>query len=287
MPMPLSDDSGRPNGETQRERWTARAALWRAQPPASNATSLAASTLMLAALDQRPAMRVLDVACGAGEPAVTIAAGIAAAGGRVVATDLIADMLAMARENARERGVTNITFQQADAEALPFPDGSFDAVTCRYAVMLFPDAPRALREMRRVLAPGGRAVCLLSGPPEQSARERPMLLVRKYVAIPQPPPGAPDRFRFSGPGELAAQLRQAGFREVTDTVHHLPIEWTGTAEERWEASLRNVRRVARAVATLPEDQQRALREEALAAFRHEEAQGARATMSVVLATGVR
>lgn len=286
--MPEPDPAGMPpRVETQRERWTARAALWRARSPSRNATSLATSALMLATLDQRPKMRVLDVACGAGEPAVTIAAGIAATGGHVIATDLIAEMLAMARENARERGVTNITFQQADAAALPFPDASFDAVTCRYAIMLLPDAQRALREMRRALALGGRAICLLSGPPEESARERPLLLVRKYVAIPPSPPGAPDRFRFSKPGELAEQLRQAGFREVTDTVHHVPIAWTGTVEERWESSLRNVRRVSRAVALLPDEQQRALRQEALDAFRAEEARGERATATVVLATGIR
>lgn len=285
--MPMSDPPVSPREETQHERWTARAALWRGQPPARNTTSLATSALMLAALDQRPGMRVLDVACGPGEPAVTIAAGIAAVDGQVVATDLVDAMLVMARENARERGVTNITFQQADAEALPFPDASFDAVTCRHAIMLLPDAPQALREMRRVLVPGGRVVGLISGPPEQSARERPLLIVRKYVAIPQSPPGAPDRFRFSGPGALAAQLRQAGFRAVTDAVHTLPIEWTGTVEERWESALRNVRRVARAVASLPEEQQQALKQDVLDAFRREEALGERATTSVVLATGTR
>jgi SAM-dependent methyltransferase len=242
---------------------------------------------MLAALDQRPGMRVLDVACGPGEPAVTVAAGIAAVDGQVVATDLVDEMLGMARENARERGVTNITFQQSDAEALPFPDASFDAVTCRHAIMLLPDAQRALREMRRVLVPGGRAVCLISGQPQESARERPLLIVRTYVAIPQPPPGAPDRFRFSGPGELAEQLRQAGSGDVTDAVQTLPIEWTGSVEERWESALRNVRRTARAIASLPEGEQHALKQDVLDAFRREEALGERATTAVVLATGVR
>jgi ubiquinone/menaquinone biosynthesis C-methylase UbiE len=276
-----------PHEETQHERWTARAARWRDRPPARNATSLATSALMLNALDRRPGMRVLDVACGPGEPAVTIAAGIASIDGQVVATDLVDEMLAMARENAAERGVTNITFQQADAEALPFPDASFDAVTCRHAIMLLPDAPQALREMRRVLVPGGRVVCLLSGPPEESARERPLLIVRKYVTIPRPPAGAPDRFRFSGLGELAEQLRQAGFHAVTDATLALPIEWTGTVEERWESASRNVRRVARAVASLPAEQQEALKREVLDAFRAEEARGAGATTTVVLATGIR
>lgn len=286
--MPMSDSSGMPpREESQRERWTARAALWHERPPARTATSHAASNLMLAALGQRLGMHILDVACGPGEPAVTIAAGIACVGGQVTATDLVEEMLAMARENARERGVTNVTFQQADAEALPFPDASFDAVTCRYAIMLLPDAPQALREMHRVLVPGGRVVCLLSGPPEQSARERPLLIVRKYVTIPASPPGAPDRFRFSEPGELAAQLRQAGFSEVTDSVHDLPVVWTGTVEERWETALRNSRRITSAVAALPEEERHALTREVLDAFRSEEARGAQATTTVVLATGVR
>ncbi len=277
----------RPREETQHARWTARAALWRARPPTRNATSQAASDLMIAALDPRPDMRVLDVACGPGEPAVSIAEAIAPLGGHVIATDLVEEMLAMARENADQRQVTTLTFQQADAEALPFPDASFDAVTCRYAIMLLPDAQKALHEMHRVLVSGGRAVCLLSGPPEQSARERPLAIVRTYVPIPRPKPGAPDRFRFSGPGELAAQLRRAGFRDVTDTVHALPIEWTGSVEERWEAALHNSRRMASAIATLPPEQQQALTQEVLDAFRAEERRGSEATSRVVLATGVR
>jgi ubiquinone/menaquinone biosynthesis C-methylase UbiE len=242
---------------------------------------------MLDALDRRTGMRVLDVACGMGEPAVTIATSIASIDGQVLATDLVEEMLELARENAAQRQVSNISFQLADAEALPFPDGSFDAVTCRYAVMLLPDAPQALREMCRVLVPGGRVVCLLAGPPELSARERPLAIVRKYVSIRQSPPGSPDRFRFSGPGELAEQLRLAGFREVTDATHALPIEWHGTVEERWATTLRNSRRITRAIATLPAEQQQALTDEVLAAFRAEEARGADATTSVVLATGVR
>lgn len=242
---------------------------------------------MLAALDVRPNLRVLDVACGPGEPAITVAAGIAEQGGQVLATDLVEEMLALARENAAARNVHNIDFQQADAEYLPCDDESFDAVTCRHALMLLPDAPRALREMRRVLRPGGRVVVLLAGPPELSARERPLAIVRSYVSLPETPPGAPDRFRYSGPGELAEQLHLAGFREVTDQLHTLPIEWIGTVEERWATALRNSRRLTRAVASLSTEQQQSLTADVLAAFRAEEARGPDATTTVVLATGVR
>src|SRR6185312_10863955 len=139
--MSTSNPDGAPNhAELQRERWSARAALWRERPPVRNATTRMSAELMLAVLDRRPNMRVLDVACGMGEPALTIAAGIAEIDGQVVASDLVEEMLALARENAARRHVDNIDFQIADAEALPFDDESFDAVTCRYALMLLPDA---------------------------------------------------------------------------------------------------------------------------------------------------
>ncbi|HEY7907910.1 MAG TPA: methyltransferase domain-containing protein, partial [Thermomicrobiales bacterium] len=79
---------------------------------------------MIAALDITPGMRILDVASGPGEPAISLAAAIAP-DGHVTATDLVPEMLAMAEENARERGIATITFRQADVAALPFPDGEF------------------------------------------------------------------------------------------------------------------------------------------------------------------
>ncbi len=275
-----------PHGVTQHERWTVRAALWRETPPARTATSQAATDLMVAALGTRANLHVLDVAGGPGEPAITIAAAVASSGGHVVATDLVEGMLAMAAENARSRGVTNITFAQADAEALPYPDASFDAVTCRFAVMLFNDAPRALREMRRVLTEGGKVICMISGPPEQSAHLRPLAVVRQYVDLPQPAPGEPHQYRFSEPGALAAQLREAGFRQVEDQVHHLPVQWTETPAERWAAMQRHSRRMAAAVQALPPERHAELTRDVLAAIEREQQRGD-GTAAFVLATGIR
>src|SRR5205085_10183488 len=112
---------------------------------------------------------VLDVASGPGEPALSIAAAIAPTGGHVTATDLVPEMLDAATTNASERGVTNVTFQQADAEALPFPDAAFDAVTCRFGVMLFPDVQQARGEMRRGLKPDGQLGGTGWGPREPDA----------------------------------------------------------------------------------------------------------------------
>lgn len=94
--------------------------------------------------------RVLDVACGTGVLAREAAARVGV-GGRVTGLDLNDDMLAVARRIRPE-----IDWRQGDATALPFETGSFDAVACQFALMYLPDRLAALREMWRVLAPGGR-----------------------------------------------------------------------------------------------------------------------------------
>lgn len=103
-----------------------------------------------------PGDRVLDVACGTG---VLACAALDRTGprGRVVGLDLNADMLSVARRKS-----TAIEWRDGRAESLPFPDGSFDAVVSQFGLMFFEDRPTALREMMRVLRPGGRmavAVC--------------------------------------------------------------------------------------------------------------------------------
>src|SRR6478735_6824964 len=96
----------------------------------------------------RSGMRVLDIACGAGEPAISIAE-LLAGGGDVVGVDISPSPLKIAAERATQRGLSNVTFQQADAHLLPFADNRFDRITSRLGVMFFSDLPRALSEMRR------------------------------------------------------------------------------------------------------------------------------------------
>jgi ubiquinone/menaquinone biosynthesis C-methylase UbiE len=103
-----------------------------------------------------PGQRVLDLASGPGEPAITIARLVGPAG-QVTATDISSGMLESAAANAQAAGVTNLVTQVAPADALPFPDATFDRVTCRFGVMYFPDVRKALSEARRVLVPGGQA----------------------------------------------------------------------------------------------------------------------------------
>jgi ubiquinone/menaquinone biosynthesis C-methylase UbiE len=120
--------------------------------------------LMVEWAEPRPVDLVLDVATGTGFTAFAFAA----LARRVVATDLTANMLTQARRLAGERGLTNLLFQLAEAEALPFHQGVFDIATCRLAPHHFASVPRFLAEMHRVLRPGGRLVLCDSSSPEDA-----------------------------------------------------------------------------------------------------------------------
>jgi demethylmenaquinone methyltransferase / 2-methoxy-6-polyprenyl-1,4-benzoquinol methylase len=106
-----------------------------------------------------PGDSVLDVCCGTGDLAFELA-GRVSSGGRVVGCDFSEPMLDLAREKATQRGVDSVRFEWADALQLPYDAGRFDAVTVGFGVRNFADHDRGLREMARVLRPGGRLVVL-------------------------------------------------------------------------------------------------------------------------------
>ena len=119
---------------------------------------------LIDAASLRPGERVLDVACGTGV-VTRLAAGHVEAAGNVSGVDINPGMLAVARENAP--AASSIEWYEGSAEALPFADATFDVVLCQMGLQFFPDKPKALQEMRRVLAPGGRALINVPGPTPQ------------------------------------------------------------------------------------------------------------------------
>jgi len=180
-----------------------------------------------------PGMKVLDLASGTGEPAISIASQVGA-DGHVTAMDLSPELLEIAESRARERGLTNFSVQHADAHHLPFADQSFDLITCRFGVMFFTDADQALRECHRVLKPHSRACFVAAGPFDQPYWSSTMAIVHRHVGGPVLAPGGPDPFRFSGPGSLSAALRGAGFADIEERTETLPWTWPGPVEEVWE-----------------------------------------------------
>ena len=173
----------------------------------------------------------LDVASGTGEPGLTIATILT--GGMVVITDLSEGMLDVARSNAARRSVKNLEFVACDASELPFADNSFDIISCRFGFMFFPDMSLAMKEMFRVLKPGGRIAAAVWNVPEKNFWATAALSsINKYMQLPPPPPGAPGLFRCSESGLIADLFRQAGLRNINETEVNGKLS-TGTAEVYW------------------------------------------------------
>jgi demethylmenaquinone methyltransferase/2-methoxy-6-polyprenyl-1,4-benzoquinol methylase len=107
-----------------------------------------------------PGMRVLDCATGTGD----LALAFRRTGAEVVGTDFCAPMLGPAREKAKAAGL-DVTFEVADALALPYPDASFDLASISFGIRNVDDPVRCLREMARVVKPGGRVLVLEFGQP--------------------------------------------------------------------------------------------------------------------------
>jgi enediyne biosynthesis protein CalE5 len=177
-----------------------------------------------------PGQRVLDVATGIGEPAVTAARRVGLTG-HVVATDISPQMLTIAAGRVAAEGLSNIEFVQADAETLDLPDSSFDAVLCRFGLMFLPDVESALRRIFELLVPGGRFAAAVWGPPEKVPMSSvPLGVIRRELQIPPPPPSAPGIFSLSDPTHLEELLRRAGFSQVDNEPMTVALEMSSADE---------------------------------------------------------
>lgn len=211
----------------------ATAAAWRKWHDKSVELWHELTEALITAAQLAPGQRVLDLASGTGDPAITLAQRVGPSG-QVVITDLAPQMLQIARENATRAGVHNVTFDVVDAHSLQYPDASFDRVTCRLGVMYFWNCVQALQEIRRVLKPGGIAAFVAWGPVEQNEYMRAAMgPFKKRQPPPPPPPGAPTPYRFGTPGSLSAELNAAGYSTVNEVMHTVRMNWPGPPDELW------------------------------------------------------
>lgn len=173
-----------------------------------------------------PGDAALDVCCGTGDLALELA-GRVAPGGNVIGCDFSEPMLDLAREKAAARGAAGVRFEWADALALPYDAGRFDAVTVGFGVRNLADLDRGLREAARVLKPGGRLVILEITHPTRPPLstffslwfDRVVPLLGAFSSNREAYSYLPESVRsFPDPRGLAEKMDRAGFERIRYTV---------------------------------------------------------------------
>ncbi|MFA4868879.1 MAG: class I SAM-dependent methyltransferase [Pedobacter sp.] len=168
---------------------------------------------MIRLLNPKANDMVLDIASGTGEPGLTIASFLD--GGKVMLTDLSEDMLKIATENAADRGIRNIETLVCDVCDLPFEDETFDAVSCRFGFMFFPDMLLAAKEIARVLKPGGKIVTSVWDVPEKNFWITAIMgTINRNIGLPVLPPGAPGMFRCADSNLMSDIFKTAGLTNI-------------------------------------------------------------------------
>ena len=170
-----------------------------------------------------------------------------------MATDLSPNMVQITKRRATRLGLDNLDVQEMDAQALAFPDASFDAATCRFGLMFCPDPVRAASEIRRVLRPNGRFVLAVWDIPAKNPFFTSIAgVLGQFVPMPPPDPTAPGVFRLAPPGELERVLTAAGFSAVSIEARPIVLSYT-SLDEYWEIQTDLAAPLRAAIATLTQD----------------------------------
>jgi SAM-dependent methyltransferase len=244
--MPTSDEL---TGQ-QKAQWSAAALGWERWGDWFERNSGNLASWMCDAAAIRPGHRVLDLACGAGA-LVPIESERVGSQGHVTATDLAPDMVAATKRKVQRLGLANVDVREMDAQALAFPDASFDAATCRFGLMFCPDPVRAASEIRRVLGPGGRAATIVWDAPQKNPFFTALAAVlAEFVPTPPPDPAAPGVFRLGPPGEFERVLRAGGFANVTVEARPMTMNYA-SPDEYWQIMTDIAAPLRTAMATLP------------------------------------
>ena len=196
------------------ERWGRAAAGWSKRAQSVREFGLPVSAWMLEHAGLQPGLRVLELAAGPGETGF-LAAELIRPGGSLVCSDATGEMLDVARARAQELGLENVEFKRIELEWIDLDTASVDVVLCKWGLMFSIDPEAALREMRRVLRPGGRvALAVWDEPPVNPWATITTRALVELGHTTQPDPDAPGMFALAPPGRLQRVLEAAGFLDV-------------------------------------------------------------------------
>ena len=207
----------------QRDSWDNVAVGWNKWWKTFEKGAQKVSNKLVELAEIKPGQRVLDIATGIGEPAITAARTVGDKG-HVIATDISTQMLAIGRERAIAQGLQNmIEFREGDAESVDLPNSSFEAVLSRWGLMFLPNLRMALDNIQKSLINGGRLATAVWGEPDKVPFiNLPMTFVREQLQLPPPPPGIPGPFSLADVDAFKNSLLESGFGDI----HHENIDAT-------------------------------------------------------------
>ncbi len=254
-------------------RWSETAAYWEKHRAIIREMFAPVTQALVEAARIARGNAVLDVATGPGEPALTIAE-LVGTEGKVMGIDAVAEMVEAARREANRRGLRNVSFAVTQADALPAKANSFDAAVSRFGIMFFPAPVLAVREMLRVVKPGGRiALAVWYFAERNPFHYIPARVIERYVSSPPPSPDAPDAFRFAEPGKLLAVLKEAGVAEASEHLLKFSIRAPVSSEEFWTLRTEMSEKLRGNFAKIPREQMAEATREAMEALREYSGEG--------------
>jgi len=189
---------------------------------------------LISAAALAPGERVLDIGCGNGLTSRDAARAVGPKGS-VLGVDLSGPMLARAEQLAKEDGLDNLRFEQADAQVHPFEPAGYDLVMSRFGVMFFLDPVAAFTNIGSALRPGGRLAALVWQ--SVAANEWVKVMIDALAAgrdLPAPPPGAPSPFALADPEYASLVLTEAGFTGIDLARSEHPSWWGSDADDAYD-----------------------------------------------------
>ncbi len=217
--------------QSQRQSWDSVALGWQKWWKIFENGAQAVSDKLIELADVKLNSKVLDIATGIGEPAIT-AANRVGNSGYVLATDLSPQMLSIAKERAKSKNLANLMeFREGDAETIALQPSTFDSALCRWGLMFLPNIEAGLSNVYKTLVDGGRfAAAVWSTPDKVPQLSIPMNIARRETNAPLPPPGTPGPFSLADEKLLYNTFEKAGFGNIQIEKVNLTFKFD-TAED--------------------------------------------------------
>ncbi|MGH9996282.1 MAG: class I SAM-dependent methyltransferase [Nitrososphaeraceae archaeon] len=201
--------------EEERQNWDSVANNWQKWRKVIERGAEKVSRRLIELAEIKPSSRVLDIATGIGEPAIT-AANLVGSNGHILATDISPQMLSVAKQRAISLGLQNvIEFKEGDIETIDLASSTFDAVLCRFGLMFLPDLKAGLYNIYQSLVEGGHfAAAVWASPDQDTLIATIMSTVMKETNSEPPPPGTPGPFSLSDEDSLKNFFMMSGFKDT-------------------------------------------------------------------------